>query len=361
MRKVAFRVVLAVFVLVVGAIIAVQKSETLQDRIAERVARHRVLGQHDEFSDGAALRVFFCGTGSPLPDPKRGQACVAVFAGDTLLLVDTGAGAWERFVRFHVPIGHLEGVLFTHFHSDHISGLPDIALNSWVAGRTQALRLYGGPGVDQIARGFSIAYSQDDHYRMAHHGTDILPESGSALEPVTIDVPPGVKPVDVIKEGDLTVRAFRVHHPPVEPAYGYRIDYKGRSVIFSGDTTATDSMKIVGKDVDIMVHEALAPSLVELAARTLDGVGDTRRAKILRDTPGYHTSPVEAAEVANVAHARLLVFSHLVPSVSGEIPERIFLRGVADVRTDDTLIARDGLLLELPVDSKEIRRRMLEE
>jgi len=361
MRKIAFRIVLAVFVLVVGAIIAVQKSETLQDRIAENVARHRVMGQHDEFSDGKALRVFFCGTGAPLPDPKRGQACIAVFAGDTLLLVDTGAGAWERFVRFHVPISRLEGVLFTHFHSDHISGLPDIALNSWVAGRTRALRLYGGPGVDQIARGFSIAYAQDDHYRTAHHGAELLPESGAALEPITVDIPPGAAPVDVIKAGDLTVRAFRVHHPPVEPAYGYRIDYKGRSVIFSGDTTVTDSMKLVGKDVDVMVHEALAPSLIEVAARTLESVGDSRRAKILRDTPEYHTSPAQAAEVANAAGARLLVLSHLVPAVSGAIPERIFMRGVADVRTDDTLIAHDGLLIELPVDSNEIRRRMLEE
>ena len=110
-----------------------------------------------------------------------------------------------------------------------------------------------------------------------------------------------------------------------------------------------------------MVHEALAPSLIEVAARTLESVGDSRRAKILRDTPEYHTSPAQAAEVANAAGARLLVLSHLVPAVSGAIPERIFMRGVADVRTDDTLIAHDGLLIELPVDSNEIRRRMLEE
>jgi len=361
MRKIAFRIALAVLVGAGALLVAVRKSERLQDRIAERVAARRVLGQHDEFSDGTALRVFFCGTGAPLPDPQRGQACIAVFAGDTLLLVDAGAGAWDRFVRFHVPVGSLKGVLFTHFHSDHISGLGDIALNSWVAGRTQALLLYGGPGIDQIARGFSIAYAQDNRYRTAHHGSDVLPESGTVLEPVTVDAPSGGAPVDVLRNDGLEVRAFRVHHPPVEPAYGYRIDYKGRSVIFSGDTTPTEAMETVGKDVDVMVHEALAPHLIEVTARTLESMGDTRRAKILRDTPGYHTTPVQAAEVANAAHARLLVLSHLVPPVDGAIPERIFMRGVSEARSGETLLAHDGLLLELPVGSKEIRRRMLAE
>lgn len=361
MRRIAFLLVLAVFAVGVGGLIAVRRSETLQDRIADRVAARRVQGQHDEFADGTALRLFFCGTGSPLPDPKRAQACTAVFAGDTLLLVDAGAGAWDRFVRFRVPAGSLDGVLLTHFHSDHISGLPDMALNSWVAGRTEPLRLYGGPGIDLVAEGFSTAYAQDDRYRIAHHGAAVLSESGAALQAVTVDAPAGGEPVEVMRIGDLTVQAFRVHHPPVEPSYGYRIDYKGRSVIFSGDTTPTEAMKIVGKGADVMVHEALAPHLIEVGARALEASGDVRRAKILRDTPSYHTTPVEAAQVANAAEARLLVLSHLVPPVTGAIPERIFMRGVAEVRSDDTLLARDGLLIELPVASKEIRRRMLED
>jgi ribonuclease Z len=360
MRRIAFRIVVVIFALGLTALIALRKSETLQDLVAERIAARRVLGQHDEFLDGRALRVFFCGTGAPLPDPKRGQACIAVFAGDTLLLVDAGAGAWDRFVFFRVPIGSLDGVLFTHFHSDHISGLPDIALNSWVAGRSKPLLLYGGPGVEKIAAGFAAAYEQDNRYRTAHHGPELLPPSAAALTPVTVEVPQGTAPVEVLAEGDLLVRAFRVHHPPVEPAYGYRIDYKGRSVIFSGDTARSETMEKVGRDVDVMVHEALAPALVELTARTLERAGDGRRAKILRDTPDYHTTPVEAAEVANAARARLLVISHLVPPVEGTIPESIFMRGVDKVRSNDTLVAHDGLLIELPVGSDEIRKRSLE-
>jgi len=361
MRRRVSGILLSVFVLGALGFVALLTSETLQDRLATRIAARRVGRDLGELLDGRALRLFFCGTGSPLPDPRRGQSCLAVFAGETLLLVDAGAGAGERFARFHVPAGQLAGVLFTHFHSDHVTGLPDIALNSWIAGRAEPLRLYGGPGIDQVARGFAIALSQDSQYRLAHHGHAVLPEAAVGLVPVTVDIPPGETAVTVIDNGDLRVRAFRVYHPPVDPAYGYRIDYRGRSVIVSGDTARTTTLETVGRDVDVMVHEALAPHLVEIAARALEDTGDGRRARLLRDTPGYHTTPVEAAEVANAAHARLLVLTHLVPPVTGAFPERVFMRGVSRVRPKDTLLAHDGLLIELPVDSKAIQRRMLRE
>ncbi|MGD8418584.1 MAG: MBL fold metallo-hydrolase, partial [Pseudomonadales bacterium] len=94
------------------------------------------------------LRVFMCGTSSPLPSPDRAQACVAVSAGDRMFVVDAGAGSAANLAT--EPLEQLQAVLLTHFHSDHISALGDINLNSWVAGRPQPLVVMGPEGVKRI-------------------------------------------------------------------------------------------------------------------------------------------------------------------------------------------------------------------
>lgn len=358
--RILARLFMAIVVLLGVAAVAVRFSTGLQDAIVRRMAIQRVGHEHAEVYDRDALRIFFCGTGSPVPDRVRGQACTGVFAGGHFFLVDTGVGSADRLTWAHVPTGGLDGVLFTHFHSDHIAGLPDVVLNSWVSGRTKPLKLYGGPGIEDVAKGFAMAFAADASYRTAHHTAAYLPESGGRLEGVQVDVPPGDGAVTVFHDGDLRIQAFHVTHPPIEPAYGYRIDYKDRSVVFSGDTTAGSPLVKVGAKADVMVHEALAPHMLAAATAALAASGDARRAKILGDTPGYHTSPVDAAKDANAAGVRLLVLSHLVPAVNGRFPEQVFLRGVEDVRKDGTMIATEGLLLTLPTGSAEIRQQLLD-
>ena len=157
----------------------------------------------------------------------------------------------------------------------------------------------------------------------------------------------------MVEEGDLKITAFRVGHAPVEPAYGYRIDYKDRSAIFSGDTVKHPNLARVGRGADVMVHEALAPHMVTVIADAI-----ARRAshvgQILRDTLTYHATPVEAAESANDAGVALLVYSHVVPPLPNRMMEAMFLRGVDEVRSDGVRIGFDGMALALPVGSGDI-------
>ena len=80
----------------------------------------------------------------------------------------------------------------------------------------------------------------------------------------------------------------------------------------------------------------------------------------MHDIPSYHTSPVEAAESANEAGVKLLVLYHLTPSPRFGVMERVFVRGVADVRKGDWTLADDGLLIELPAGSAEVRTSQME-
>ena len=82
--------------------------------------------------------------------------------------------------------------------------------------------------------------------------------------------------------------------------------------------------------------------------------GRPRPAKIMHDIPGYHTTPVEAAQIANLAHAKLLVYTHLLPVVPNWIAMRAFLKGVADVRPQGVKVGHDGLIVRLPGKSQTI-------
>jgi len=80
----------------------------------------------------------------------------------------------------------------------------------------------------------------------------------------------------------------------------------------------------------------------------------------MHDIPSYHTSPVQAAEVANEAGVRLLVLYHLNPPPPNRFAERVFVRGVAAVRPDHWVLGDDGMLVEMPFGSGAVEVRSLE-
>ncbi len=327
----------------------------VQDAVLRQVIAARMSTPPRQLWGDDALRVLLCGTSSPMPHATRAKACVAVFAGGRFWVVDTGLGSWNRLALWQVDGRNIGGILLTHFHSDHIGELGEYNLQTWVAGRSGPLRVFGPTGVDRVVAGFAEAYALDSGYRIAHHGADLLsPEVGRM---VAYPIPaPGV----VLQEGDLTITAFAVTHTPVNPAYGYRFDYRGRSVVVSGDTVKDAGLIAAAHDADVLVHEAQANHLVALLHDEADHTARPRIAKVLNDIPTYHTSPVEAAEVANAAGVRLLVLYHLTPPPPAWLVERAFVRGVDAVRPHDWVLGDDGLLVTLPIGSRAIETGQLE-
>lgn len=346
---------LAVVAVITGLAALAMRTPAVQDRLFERAIDARAGLVRSDFLTNDSLNVVLCGTGSPMPDPTRAQACTAVIAGGHFFLFDTGTGSAEQLAQAQLPMGALSGVVFTHLHSDHISGLYDVVLQSWAAGRRGSLDVYGPAGVDSVTGGYETAFALDAGYRTAHHGGDLMPPSGADLVPATVSVPDDNASAVLFDRDGFKITAFRVDHTPIEPAHGYRIDYRDRAVIISGDTVKHPNMVRFGRDADVMVHEALAPHMVSVLA---DGVGARvpHVGGILRDTLDYHASPVEAAETANEAGVPLLVYSHIVPPLPNAIMEAIFLRGVDEVRPDGVVLGFDGLLLEMPAGSDEIRQ-----
>ena len=140
---------------------------------------------------------------------------------------------------------------------------------------------------------------------------------------------------------------FRVDHDPVRPAVGYRFDYRGRSVVVSGDTRKSASLVAHAKGADLLVHEALSREVFGRAIAVMGRLGLARLAKLANDATEYHTTPVEAGEVARDAGVHTLVFSHLVPGPPNWLLERRFLAGVSEVFPGEIVAGRDGMRFAL--------------
>jgi ribonuclease Z len=257
----------------------------------------------DTDSSDAPLRVTLLGTGNPRPSIDRFGPSILVEAGETTVLVDVGRGATQRLFQIGraAKLREVDLVLFTHLHSDHVVGFSDLWLTSWVFGRTVPLRVIGPPGTDDMCRHLESAFTFN---RRVRSQDERFSEPGVQLE--VSDVEPSV----VFEDGDLRVTAFAVDHGGnIEPAYGYRIDYAGRSVAFSGDTRYYEPIVEHARGVDVLIHEVISP---EVEFRAAQIVGEHAVQQVL----SHHASPEQVGEIFSRVKPRLAVYSHIVPSPS---------------------------------------------
>ncbi len=306
------------------------------------------------------LSAGFCGTGSPLPDRSRAGPCTAIIAGKRLFIFDAGDGSAETLALMGLSPAKIEAVFLTHFHSDHIDGLGNLALQRWGQGAaTTPLPLYGGPGVGRVAAGFQEAYAQDSEYRIAHHGPAVVPPSGAGITPHTVAIPDGQDSAVAFDDGGVRITAFNVNHGPVHPAYGYRIDYKGRSIVISGDTSPTPVLVREAQNADLLVHEALSPKLTGIMEQSARAHNQPEIAKIFHDILTYHTTPEQAADEAQQAHVRALALTHIIPPLPIRILEDPFL-GDARSRFHGPLwVMNDGDLISLPASGGMTREHLI--
>lgn len=330
-------------------------AEPVAQRLYARQVEARVgVDRVGDLPDG--LTVAFCGTGSPLPDWSRAQSCTAVIAGEQVFIVDSGSGSARNLVLMGVPGRRVEALLLTHFHSDHITDAYALALQRWVdSAQTTPLTVYGPPGAARVMAGFQDAYALDGGYRTGHHGDAIAPPSGFGFDAREFEGGDGA-PVTVFQDGDLIIRAVRVDHQPASPAVAYRFDYKGRSVVISGDLIVERSTQFaaLAQGADLIVAEALQPRLVALITDQARAVGRTDLATITEDILDYHTTPESAADTAQAAGAQALVLTHIVPALPSQVLHPAFLGESRSRFSGPLRIAEDGMAVILPAQSDQI-------
>jgi ribonuclease Z len=268
-------------------------------------------------NDVCDFKVTLLGTGTPIPSIDRFGPSTLIEAGDQKLLIDAGRGATIRLHQLNIPIGRLDALLLTHFHSDHISGVPDVWLTGWLESyfgtRQTPFRVIGPRGTKRLIAKLEEAYADDIRIRMAD---EKLPPDGIAtvVEEYERD---GV----VYEKNGVKVIAFEVDHGDViKPAYGYRIEYAGRVAVISGDTRYNQNVVKYAMGADLLVHE-VAIALPELLSEAHIG-------RIM----AHHTTAREAGMVFEQTKPKLAAYTHLVFLTSPRVPRASIAELVAETR-----------------------------
>jgi ribonuclease Z len=243
------------------------------------------------------LRVVLLGSAvGPLVNLRQFGASTLVEAGNVRLLFDCGRGATIRLVQMGVDTGSISRLFLTHLHSDHVIQIPDLLLTGWLgtgrpgSGRLVPFTVWGPEGTRAMMEHLQQAFAFDIHMRRD------LDEKiqGEGIKVISHDIKQGV----ILDEQGVRVTAFLVDHGIVAPAFGYRVDYRGRSVVLSGDTRMSENLVTFSKGVDVLIHEVVDPDVIRARGPDAEAI------------IAHHTTPEEAGEIFTRVKPRLAVYSH---------------------------------------------------
>lgn len=312
------------------------------------------------------LSVMVLGSGGPVATAEgRASAGYLIFTdGKARILMDVGGGTYQRLAQSGTNIKDLDIVLLSHLHADHTGDLTSVMKTIYfhnnlarsaaaqkgviLPGRTAPINIYG-PAVTSLPPGPGVTYPNgvpvypgtadyiDHHYSIPKGGVEQYLKAfvfgisdddgpmGNNKQPVSeffytgndlSSSVPFASIQTVLSEPDgLVVKAIAVDHGPV-PAVAFRIEYKGRSVVYSGDTgtkgigpnqLGKENMEKISAGADLLIYDTAVMELGDAPPNPLFHV--------------LHTQPSLIAGVAINAGVKTLVLSHLTPVTSPRVDE----------------------------------------
>jgi len=223
------------------------------------------------------MKIVLLGTGTGIPVPERGYAGVYVRVQHDHVLFDAGPGTLKQLAKLGFTYLDLDRIFLTHYHPDHCLDLVSIlfAMRIPQPARTKPLTIYGPHGLTTLYRRLNTAFQRwiaPTTYRL------ILRELGDTA----------------FRVGGYRIQTKRMNH--ATDALGYRIETKGASVAYSGDTDVCNAIVALGRRVDLLILEC--------------SMTDERRVT-------GHLTPTACGQIASRAGCHHLVLTHFYPVFSG--------------------------------------------
>lgn len=240
-------------------------------------------------SQHSIMTVYLLGTGGPEFTVNRMGISTLITAGDSCFLFDTGRGSAQRIYECGIPFSAIDKVFYTHLHSDHIEGLPNLWMSPWfLVKKFNPLNIYGPVGTKAMTDGMVQMFGKDYKDR----SNDLFRQSY-----LDMNVKEFAQEGTVYDDGSVRITAYPVEHADGNPAYGYCIEYEGFKVLISGDTTYHDNTVKYGKNSDCIIHNVIgvAPELYDSYLPVIRKL----------------TTPEQAADIFNRTKPRMAVFSHI--------------------------------------------------
>jgi ribonuclease Z len=270
------------------------------------------------------FKVTLLGTGTPVPSITRFGYSTLVEAGDQKMIIDFGRGLTIRLAQLKIPFGRIDAHFLTHFHSDHVNGLPDLWLTGWLrppyGSRNKPFAIYGPKGVKRLTDGLTQAYGRDLEIR----GEDEKnPQQGIAFD--ANEVTPGV----IYQKNGVKVIAFENDHGAlVTPSFGYRIEYLGKVVVLSGDTKYSSQVVQQSQAADVLIHcVTVIPEHLLISNPAYKAIYE------------HLASPEDAARVFNDAKPNLAVYSHI--GLNGDATENDLVNRTQKIYKGPLVVGQD--------------------
>jgi ribonuclease Z len=331
---------------------------SILSKIIQTTVGHRLSTSNASYLvDG--LHVGLCGAGSQfLVDPKRSEPCALVFAGNQLFVINAGNKSTQIMESMSFGAGEVKAVFLTDFHSYQINGLGQLLNWNWLLSKSdKPLPVFGPEGVANVVSSLNQAYLIDSHFKLNALGDKNLSVVGYGGRPITIQFASNDEVVTISKGPDLEVSAFPINGFPGDHSLGYIFRYKGRSALITGDTTHSPNIKKYAKNIDLLVHDALSPQIMQ---SYLDGAtksGMTHVAELFSKIMIQHATPEDAASVARDAGVKYLLLTGITPPLQLPGAEGIFLGHATDIYNGPLKIGIDGDMVTMPANSDEFMLR----
>lgn len=292
-------------------------------------------------SYAGSMTVTLLGTGTPAPYADRAGPATLVQAGEETLLFDTGRGVATRLFQKGVAPNAITAHFFTHLHSDHTVGLPDLWLTGWFGrpwpGRTLPLQVYGPKGTKTMTDYLPKAYDEDIRIRVEDQG---LPVEGVKF--VTQEFEKGGV---LYEKNGVTVTAVEVDHGgELIPAFGFIVEYDGKKVAISGDAMYDKRLIEAAANADVFVHSVALIDPAFLKARP-----------ILNETLKHFSTPEQVGQVFAESKPLLGAYTHIVfysPEGGANIPEQTLLERTRSTYQGPVVAGRD--LMEFKIQDKAV-------
>ncbi len=257
------------------------------------------------------FKVTLLGTGSPIISSKRFSNSTLVEVAGQKLLFDVGRGSTIRLNELGVAPGMINKLFITHLHHDHTMGFDDLLITGAAVPDPRGLRenrmqVWGPKGTESWVDHTLESYQADISVRKKVEGASL------GMEADVQEIEEGV----VYENDGVEVIAFKVDHGPMEPAFGYRINYDGHSVVISGDTTYSENLIEYAQGADLLIQEVVVVKATP---------EEEYKSEALKNIEAYHTTPEQAGEIFKKVKPKLAVYTHLalaVPEKEAKIKER---------------------------------------
>ncbi len=266
------------------------------------------------------MRVIALGTGLPTPLTKAQKSSnfmVELGNGD-IFLFDCGTGSVENLFAIQPRFSKVDKVFLSHLHTDHVGDVDALWVGGWGSGRYTPLHIYGPSGAKPelgtkaFVEGLKMAYAWDITGRAG-----AWPDAGGQLIAHEFDYK---KPGQVVYEKNgVRITSFPAIHK-LDGSVSYRLDWKGLSFVFGGDSVPNKWFIKYAKGADVVVHECIyTPEQMN----NFYGWNNMRTATYV--AAYIHTPPAAFGKIMSEVKPRMAVAYHaiLLPELLQDSTEQI--------------------------------------